>query len=72
MKHIRGIQKAITEYNRIFRRGTGSTAHFYQSDIDQIREISGGDLNSAIETALKAGYAIGYKRGKRVMQAGKD
>lgn len=56
----RDLQKLAKEFDTMLT--AGSAADFYYSDLEQ---LCGMDLYSAVTTALKAGYVLGYKRAQR-------
>lgn len=63
------ISGAIAEYRRRFDidgRGEGA---FRVSDLQTIRSISGGDMYTAVGSALEAGFMIGYRKGRRDAKA---
>lgn len=67
MARHRNIEKTAAEYTKKARTGKIKDAYFI-SDYEQIVNLSGGDLISAIDLALKTGYIVGYNRGKKEQQ----
>jgi len=63
------VIEALGDYSKLGLKP--ETYSFSRDDVAKIGRYSGG-LDVAIVNALRAGYAIGYKRGRRVAQAGKD
>ncbi len=61
----RDINKAIAEYERI-TDGT-SKGCFWESDVRQIHDMSASEIHM-IFNALRAGWALGYKAGRRVKE----
>ena len=80
---MRDVIRALEDYQKL-RWTESGTCIFGHRDAEKIRKKIEEDfpfyddkylysaINPMIIDALRAGYAIGYKRGKRVMQAGKD
>ena len=74
MSKKRSIAKAVEDYNR-FTEGKGNnTGAFYISDMQEVKEMAtnpmgGVELVTAIETALEAGFMIGYRTARRHCRA---
>ena len=65
---MRDIKKNIEEYNKKFGGNTGNGA-FYATDLMQIKETAEGERRGdrefvLISNALRAGFMIGYRKGK--------
>lgn len=65
----RNIPKLIEDYKRRYSNAKRKEPFFY-SDLEQIKELSRGDLYTAIVKALEAGYMVGYRRAKRELRGG--
>ena len=64
----RDLRKYIAEYDGFRKRNKYGNKHaFYNSDLDQIIDLGKGDAGIALN-ALKAGFVIGYRAGKRETQ----
>lgn len=66
------IEKAAQDYKRKYYGKAGNEGAFYVSDFYEVKEAaekSGGDpagiLCTAIETALQAGFMIGYRKAQQ-------
>ena len=65
---MRNINKAIEDYNKKFGSGSAEGA-FYCTDVEQIRQTAeGAQLGDRdyilITNALRAGFMVGYRKGK--------
>lgn len=60
----RDMQKLIDEYNAENLSEAKSSALFI-SDVEQLREISGGDPYKMLHNTFKAAYIIGRRAGGR-------
>ena len=70
----RKVEKQLQEYGKLIsgELKNNSAANFYASEINEIYEISGGDIYTAISKALDFGFVCGYKTGKRVVKREMD
>lgn len=60
---MRDCKKHIEKYNKML--SSNNAGGFFVDDINQIKELSDGELYEAIEAALKVGYIVGYNRAKK-------
>ena len=68
VKGMRDINKAIADYKKKFG-ATNKGGAFYTTDLMQIRDTAEGDTRGdrdfiLISNALRAGFMIGYRKGK--------
>ena len=77
----RSIEKALADYQRITNGNENGKGAFFPSDIEQIFNstigqtlkeksvLGNSDFYDAIHSALKTGYAIGYRTAQRDSRA---
>ena len=64
MKHRDRIRRAAADYMKYCSRQGSNIGAFYATDINEIRDATGGEFLDSICMALNAGLMIGYKRAK--------
>ncbi len=66
---MRDIQKCVNEYRRRYEGLSTTEGAFYNTDIEQLQEMSGCFINEeilhALWYALQAGFMIGYRKAQR-------
>lgn len=72
----RNVEKQIKEYKTLFAYGKPGAsipigASFYVSEYYQIKELSQGDLFTAIDNALMFAFMVGMKYGQKQSKGGK-
>lgn len=70
----RNVEKKLQEYQKLIdgELKNSRMADFYSSEIDELYELSGGDIFSAIYKAMDFGFVCGYKAGKRAVESNRD
>ena len=66
----RSMKKAIEDYNRMIEKGKNKRYLLYVSDVCQLYELSDSKVDVIIN-ALKAGFMIGYKVGRKDQKEGR-
>ena len=65
------ISKAAEDYKKLYYGRKNNEGAFYYSDIQEVKEIAekkegyNATLYEIIETALEAGFMIGYRKAQR-------
>jgi hypothetical protein len=61
---MRNIKRSIEQYKDTFGKKNDNEGAFYLSDVQQLLDMSNSDIE-LVSNALRAGFMIGYRKGRK-------